>query len=270
MIRDLLAIVDNATTAGPFLDRVLAFAAARGAHVEIAALTPSPYVAEKLLPAGGMYLPEEALARDDSAKVAAVTVLIADARAQVSVFGLHDDVAWLAGDIRRRRQLADLVLVATSEAWDSPWLRRRVLETSILASGTPTVILPPEMDLAPVRHAVLGWKPSPEANRAVHDLVAIAEQGAKVDVVIVDQDAQSDAGEEVCRHLSRHDLVPELHRVSFEGMSDAEVICGYAVRGKADLLVAGGFGHSRFREIFFGGVTRHLLDDITVPVMLSH
>ena len=53
-------------------------------------------------------------------------------------------------------------------------------------------------------------------------------------------------------------------------MDDAEVICGYAVRGKADLLVAGGFGHSRFREIFFGGVTRHLLDDITVPVMLSH
>lgn len=270
MIRDIIAIVDNATKAAPFLERVIAFGAARDAHIEIAALTPSPYVADMLLPVGGMYVSEDVLARDDSAKVAAVAALITDTHARVSVFGLHDDVAWLAGDMRRKRQLADLVMVATSESWDSPWLRRRVLETSILASGTPTVILPADTGLPPVRHAVLGWKPSPEANRAVHDLVAIAEPGAKVDVVIVDQDARSDAGAEVCRHLIRHDLVPELHRVSFDGIGDAEVICGYAVRGKADLLVAGGFGHSRIREVFLGGVTRHLIDDVAAAVMLSH
>jgi nucleotide-binding universal stress UspA family protein len=270
MIRDILAIVDNAAAAAPFIGRVLRLAERCGASVDIAALTPSPYVAEALLPLGGMYLPDAVLEGDDRAKLDAVTTLTAASPASVSVFGLHDDVAWLAGDVRRSRQLADLILVGGPEEWETGWLRRRVLETAILGAGTPVLILPAGKDLAPVRHAVLGWKPGPEANRAVHDLVAIAEGGATVDIVIVDQEAGHDAGDELCRHLVRHGLAPVIHRLATDGMSEAEVIHGFALRNKADLLVTGGFGHSRFREICLGGVTRYLIEDAQVAVMLSH
>lgn len=269
MIRDVLAIVDNAGVAAPFIDRVLAFAEQRQAQVEIAVLTPSPYFAEALLPAGVMYVPEDVLAQDDRSKVEAVTALMAKASTKASVFGLHDDVAWLAGDVRRSRQLADLILIGDAGEWETAWLRRRVLETSILSTGTPTVILPAGKRLGGIRRAVLGWKPSPEANRAVHDLVAIAEAGAKIDVIIVDQDPARDAGDEVRRHLERHGLAVELHRVSADGMSEGEVLHGFALRDDADLLVTGGFGHSRFREVCFGGVTRDLIDHALVPVMLS-
>lgn len=270
MIRDILAIVDNAAAAAPFIGRVIALADRREASVDIAALTPSPYVAEALLPLGGMYLPDAVLAADDRSKVDAVTALAAEARAKVSVFGLHDDVAWLAGDVRRSRQLADLILVGDPEEWESGWLRRRVLETAILGTGTPVLILPADKNLGPVQHAVLGWKPAPEASRAVHDLVGIAEAGATVDIVIVDQDARYDAGDELCRHLRRHGLAPVLHRLETDGMSEGDVIQGFALRNNADLLVTGGFGHSRFREVCFGGVTRYLVEDAQVPVMLSH
>lgn len=270
MIRDILAIVDNAEAAAPFLTQVLAFGETRAAHVEVAALTPSPYVADALLPLGGMYVPDDVLAEDDKAKVDALTALVADARTPTSVFGLHDDVAWLAGDVRRSRQLADLIVIGAPETWEASWLRRRVLETSILASGTPTMILPPDRDLRSLDRIVLGWKSSPEANRAVHDLIAIAEPAARVDVVIVDQDPLTDAGNEVCRHLGRHGFKPELHRLSTDGMSEADVIHGFALRSGADLLVTGGFGHSRLREILFGGVTRYLIEDASLPVMLSH
>ncbi|MCX8475483.1 MAG: universal stress protein [Sphingomonas sp.] len=270
MIRDALAIVDNAGSAAPFISRVLAFAEERQAQAEIAVLTPSPYFAEALLPLGGMYVPEDVLARDDRSKVDAIAALVKEAHSKASVFGLHDDVAWLAGDVRRSRQVADLILIGGPEEWETLWLRRRVLETSILASGTPTVILAEGRSLGAVRRAVLGWKPSAEANRAVHDLVAIAAEGARVDVVVVDQELRADGGDEVCRHLDRHGLGPVLHRLEAEGMHEADVIQGFALRGAADLLVIGGFGHSRFREVCFGGVTRYLVDHAQVPVMLSH
>lgn len=270
MIRDILAIVDNAAAAVPFIGRMLSLAEQRAANVDIAALTPSPYLADALLPIGGMYLPDAVLAEDDRRKVDAIAALARGARTKVSVFGLRDDVAWLAGDVRRSRQLADLILIGDAEEWESGWLRRRVLETAILGAGTPVLILPAGKDLAPVRHAVLGWKPAPEANRAAHDLVAIAEDGATVDIVVVDQDVRHDAGDELCRHLRRHGLEPVLHRLETDGMHEADVIHGFALRNNADLLVAGGFGHSRFREVCFGGVTRYLIDHAQVPVMLSH
>jgi nucleotide-binding universal stress UspA family protein len=61
-----------------------------------------------------------------------------------------------------------------------------------------------------------------------------------------------------------------LHRLETDGMSEGDVIQGFALRNNADLLVTGGFGHSRFREVCFGGVTRYLIEDAQVPVMLSH
>lgn len=272
MIKDVLAIVDNAEQAAPFVQAAVAFAQLHGAHLEIAALTSGPYLASELLPIGVAYVPDEVLARDDKQKVDAVTALVAGAECPVAVFGLHDDIAWLAGDVRRSRQIADIILIGSPEYWQTPWLRRRVIETSILASGTPTLIVPPEVSLAPVRRVVLGWKPSPEANRAVHDLVRFSEPRAHVDVVIAEERRRESAGsdgEEVRRHLTRHGFDVALHVIPTDGMSEAEVIHSFAMRSHADLLAIGGFGHSRVHEIVFGGVTRALIADAAVPVMLS-
>ena len=272
MIRDVLALVDNAEQAAPFVQAAVAFAQLHGAHLDVAALTSGPYLASELLPIGVAYVSDETLARDDNQKVDAVTALVADADCPTAVFGLHDDIAWLAGDVRRSRQVADIILIGSPAHWQTPWLRRRVIETSILSSGTPTLIVPPERKLTAVRHAVLGWKPSPEANRAVHDLVRFSEPGARIDVVIAQEShrerTESD-GEEVRRHLTRHGFDVALHVIPTDGMSEAEVVHSFAMRSHADLLAIGGFGHSRVHEIVFGGVTRALIADAAVPVMLS-
>ena len=270
MIRDLLAIVDNASLSAPFLTNLLALADARDAQLEIAVLTPSPYLAEALLPLGAMYVPESVLERDERDKISAVSALAGNASARVTVFGLHDDVAWLAGDVRRSRQIADYILIGGPEEWESPWLRRRVLETIIHASGTPIMILPAGKQFETAHRLALGWKPSAEATRAVHDLVGIAAPGATVDVVIVDQAPDRDSGDEVARHLARHGLKPAVHRLISDGMGDADVLHGFAARNNVDLLVAGGFAHSRSREVWFGGVTRYLIEDTAIPVLLSH
>jgi nucleotide-binding universal stress UspA family protein len=273
MIKDVLAIVDNAEQSAPFVHAVLEFARVQGAHVAIAALTGGPYIAQGLLPLGGAYVPDETLACDSEQKVNALCDQVAASSCAVSVFGLHDDIAWLAGDLRRSRQIADLILIGAPEYWQNPWLRERVIETCILSSGTPTLLMPLESRLATVRRAVLGWKPSPEAIRAVHDLVQVCEPGAHIDIVIATQGGQGGAerdGHEVQRHLLRHGFDVAVHVIANDGRDDAEVVRGFAMRAQADLLAVGGFGHTRIREVILGGVTRELVRDAAVAVMLSH
>ena len=273
MIKDILAIVDNAEQAAPFVRAAVAFAQLHGAHLEIAALTAGPYLADSLLPVGVAYVPDEVLAREGKRKVDAITALVERADCPVSIFGLHDDIAWLAGDVRRSRQVADIILIGSDGHWHTPWLRRRVIESAILSSGTPTLVVPSEPRLAAVRHAVLGWKPSPEARRAVHDRVRFSETGAHIDVVIALEGDRARAvqdGEEVRRHLMRHAFDVELHVIPTDSMSEADVVHGFALRSRADLLAIGGFGHSRVREIVLGGVTHGLIADTEVPLMLSH
>ena len=159
------------------------------------------------------------------------------------------------------------------EHWDTPWLRDRVVETSLAWIGTPVIVLPAEPRLAAVRHAVLGWKPSPEATRAVHDLVHLCDPRARIDVVIAtdsEGDPAASNGDEVRRHLVRHGFEVVIHTVPLAGDSEAEAIHGFALDARADLLAVGGFGHSRVREVVLGGVTRELVRTPALPVMFSH
>ncbi|APR53953.1 universal stress protein [Sphingomonas koreensis] len=273
MPKNILVIVEAPAKAAPIVDAATALALAHEACLDIAVLTPGPVASPALVPFGAMYLPDEVVARDSRANVAAVEALVAGASCPVAVFGLYDDVAWLAGDLRRSRQIADLTVIGTPEAWELHWLRRRVVETLILSSGTPILILPPDHRIAGVRHAVFGWKPSPEAIRALHDLVRLLEPEARVDIVMVSdrpRQAGDDTGAEVKRHLTRHGFVAELHRVADGGLCEADALQQFAIERHADLLALGGFAHSRIREVMLGGVTRRIIDDARIPVLLSH
>jgi hypothetical protein len=185
MITDILAIVDNGDVAAPFLRSVATFAEEQSATLEIAVLTPAPMTAPALAPFGALYVPEVVLMGDDAANVASVKACLEDFDTPPTVFGFHDDVAWLAGDLKRSRQVADLIVVSATETWATAWLGGRVARTLIHAGGTPLLIAPRHAELRRVRRAVLGWKPSAEATRALHALVRMAEPGAVIDVVTV-------------------------------------------------------------------------------------
>jgi len=248
---------------------------AHGAHLEVGVLTALPLAATELAPFFELYLPDTVLAQQAAERVEEVRLELARARCPVSVIPFHDDVLWLAGDFRRSRQLADLLLVGPESGWEIPWLRRRMIETMILTSATPLVLLPENRVLGKIRRAVIGWKPSREAVRAVHDLVALAEPGAHIDVVAVgyaSQPSEADpaAGEEVKRHLERHGFSAKLHWLYDANADEAELLQRFAIDAGADLLAIGGFAHSRVREILLGGVTRTLAHANRVPVLLAH
>lgn len=276
MIRDLFAVVDGSGKCRPFLNAAVALAEAEGAHLEVGVLTALPLADPELAPFFELYIPDSALARDASERAAEVRLALARARCPISVIEFHDDMLWLAGDFRRSRQLADLLLVGPESGWEIPWLRRRMIESMILSSGTPLVLLPEAGGLGRIRRAVIGWKPSREAVRAVHDIVALAEPGAQqIDVVAIRyapgaDDAEPAGGAEVKRHLERHGFRVELHWLYDDDAGEAELLQQFTADAGADLLAIGAFAHSRVREILLGGVTRTLAHRNSVPVLLAH
>lgn len=273
MIRNILAVIDDGAVGAPFLKAAVALAEARGAVLEVAALTPAPAALPAMAPFGELYVPELVLMGDDAANVERTKASLAEAGSTAEVYGLHDDLAWLAGDLKRTRQIADLIVIGSRETWSTPWLRRRVAATLIRASGTPLLILPEAQRLGQIRRAVLGWKPGPEATRALHALIAIAESGAIIDVVTVGMTVseckhEHDSLAEVARHLRRHGLIAESHWIVNDERIEADTLTLYAQEVGADVLAIGGFAHSRIRDIIMGGVTRELVDRSDLPVLI--
>lgn len=273
MIKDMLVVVEDGDRAQGLLRAVVDMGAARGAALEVAALTPSPMALPAAAPFGTLYVPERAHLGDEAANVERVRGHLAAAGSSAEVFGLHDDVGWLAGDLGRRRQVADVIVIGARETWATPWLRRRVVETLVRGSGTPLLILPEGATLKPIRRAVLGWKSGPEATRAMHALASLAEPGAIIDVVTVGTTLQGCADEadphaEVKRHLLRRGFDAKGHWIVNDEKIEAEVLSLYAQETEADLVAIGGFAHSRMREILLGGVTRDFVERTDVPLLI--
>ena len=77
-------------------------------------------------------------------------------------------------------------------------------------------------------------------------------------------------GEELAAHLRRHGVNAEVRQVPSGGASVPDTLLAQTRNEGVDLLVMGGYGHSRLREMLIGGATRHILEHMTVPVLLAH
>lgn len=275
MLKDLLAIVDSAERAAPFLQNAVSLAERHGAHLTVVVLTSYPLVAVELAPFGSLFIPEDALASDERGKLTAVRSLLNRTGISFEVRGIREDVALIPRYAGIEGRYADLVLFGTADNYEIGWLRRRVIETEMLSAGSPLMILPTSMTPRPINHAVLGWNASPEAGRVARDLVGLAEPGARIDVVAVDPISTdgghgAEPGSDIARHLARHDFKVDVHALPSCNRPVADVLQGFARMRNADLLAIGAFAHSRIREVISGGVTRDLIEESNLPILMSH
>lgn len=274
MLKDVLAIVDDAELSAHAIDAAVAFSDHHGAHLALTVLTEqlplvSPY------DAFGYYWPAPDRRGEHATRLAAIRKTTANAAVPVDVRGLCDEPALLTGASKVEGRYADLVLIGPEASWADDRLRRHVVETSLLYSGAPALLFTERWKPGPIERAVLGWNASAEASRAARALMSIAEPEAKIDVVIVDEEDSSwahgpEPGSDIARHLSRHGFKVEVQRRPSASRPIAEVLEAAAVMAKADLLAIGAFAHSRFREVLFGGVTRDLIRHQRLPVLMAH
>jgi nucleotide-binding universal stress UspA family protein len=152
---------------------------------------------------------------------------------------------------------------------------RLTVETALMTSGRPLLTIPFAGDFPTLTdHVLVAWNASREATRAVHDALPLLVDAKQVTILAVNPRAPIDDDDgphtDLATHLSRHGVRAETTRTVAEDISDGEALLSYASDISATMIVAGGYGHSRAREMIFGGVTRTLLAEMTVPVFFSH
>lgn len=153
---------------------------------------------------------------------------------------------------------------------------RNYFGTLLLESGRPILYVPSGyMVQAAVRRAVVAWRPTREATRALHDALPLLLLAEQVDVLEVgpprsDLGDGDEPGADIAAHLARHGLKVRVvvHEQSGEAVTSA--LLRHCEQARAQMLVVGGYGHSRFREWVLGGVTRELLQYARIPVLFSH
>ena len=175
-------------------------------------------------------------------------------------------------DVGSRARTADLVLAGQPESDDA--VARILAGDLLLTAGRPILFVPYAGHFPDVgRRVLIAWNDSREAARAVADALPILRRAESVDLVTFETAAATlpaEAGEDVVRQLGRHGVKVTVDRDRATDMKVGDLILANADDRGSDLIVMGGYGHSRIRERVLGGATRALLDVMTVPVLMSH
>ncbi len=145
---------------------------------------------------------------------------------------------------------------------------------ALFNSGSPVIVVPEGWsgDSAP-RRILVAWSPEKEAARAVRDALPLLRRAEEVRLVAVssgDPTGEEEPGSDMARHLARHDVKVHVKQALAGGKPIAEVLTDEARFLGADLIVMGGYGHSRLREWIMGGVTRDILLKLPAPILFSH
>lgn len=169
---------------------------------------------------------------------------------------------------------ADLVIVGQAKPHGLPehWLPEHLL----LSSGVPMLVVPNSWAADTIAsRIVVAWNASKEARRATTDGLPLLSTAEAVKIVVVDAVKSphrhgEEPGADIARHLARHGAKVEVEQLDANGASTAATILEAARRHSADLIIMGAYGHGRSRQLLFGSVTRAVLKDTAIPVLMSH
>ena len=165
-------------------------------------------------------------------------------------------------------------LIVARRASDEDVLARATLEAVLLETGRPLLIPAASAMPANFDRIAIAWKPTPQAARAVVLAMPFLSRAKEIVVVTVAEEPDGRPGEHddadrLQRNLAWHGLTAGIERLK-PGAEGAAATLLAGVRDRADLLVMGGYGHSRLREWVFGGFTQRVLVDAPLPVLIAH
>ena len=185
------------------------------------------------------------------------------------------DTGDIIGITKLHARYADLTIVGQGiDLKDAPHDLRFLPQELALGVGRPVLVVPRYGTFDTVGERVLvAWNGSREATRAVHDALPILKLATNVTVLSIDP--ERDTGErmpsaDIALHLARHGVAAEGMSTLGLDISVGDLLLSRASDLGADLIVMGAYGHSRVREMVLGGATRHILQHMTVPVLMSH
>jgi len=274
---DILVHVDQSPRAQMRLDIAADLARQHGAHLTALQVIDVAMPVMALGDGGGGAVIAELLEQMRQSALVAGVKLKAAFEAALARDGIMGEWRQVEGTTREILALhgryADLLVLGQDDPEsDSAGL----LEAVVFDSGRPVLAIPFAGSFKTIGKRVLvGWNASREASRALHDALPLIAKAETVTVFLANPTRGLDGhgeepGADIARHMVRHGLKVEVAKVIADDVPDSALLLNHASDMGADLLVMGAYGHSRLREFILGGMTRSLLREMTVPVLLSH
>jgi nucleotide-binding universal stress UspA family protein len=171
--------------------------------------------------------------------------------------------------VTRAGRLSDLVVFGPLGAEEKIGLSD-AFEATLLETGRPVLLTAQVPPKAFARRIAVGWDGSAQCARAVTASLAFLRKAQAVEVLTVAHGSTAEGLEEVREYLALHGVNATERSVEAGERPVGEVLLESASSAGADLLVLGGYGHTRLRQMFFGGVTRHVVSHTELPLFLVH
>ena len=270
MFRDIAVFLPVDRPAGALIDCAVSFASQFEAHLDgIACVYQSlnPMIASE---GAAMVMAAQYEASAD--QVAAVLDQFEIATRRLGI--PHDarstfDVSYAATRaVTEMSRLYDLNIVAQPDR-SNPSQTDFLSEAVLFGSGRPMLMVP-YIAHAPIRtgRVLICWDGSVSASRAVYNAMPFLHRADAIDIVTVNE-REGATGEAsaaaLLSHLARRDLSATVYRLTAEASNIHNAILSLAADNGTDLMVMGGYGHSRLREFILGGTTRGMFDSAHRP-----
>lgn len=277
MLKDILVHIPADRTADGVVAAAVSVAATFGAHLDGIVCTYTPINPAIVVGASAAYYAaaaeyntdtEEAAARLDQFEVAARAAGISH-----SARSICDSPVLANETLSEISRLYDLSIVVQPD--DSARRNTDPLPESVMFGSGRPMLMVPYIHQGPIKmdRVLICWDGGRQAARAVRDAMPFLHQAKTIELVAVnedDEDPREASASALIDHLSRHNLSVTAHRFTAPASNIHNAILSLAADCASDLMVMGGYGHSRLREFVLGGVTRGILQTMTLPALISH
>ena len=278
-LREIVVFIDGHTKAGGILEFAGELAEEHGARLIGVFLQPEPTITtpEMFVRGKGMLHVREVYRAQLERIEADNRALFRDI---VRRHGLRPESEWrslpyFSGEVGVHAYYADVVVVAQPRPDGRTDRPLGLAESLILTSGRPIIVFPSVSTVSRIRRILVAWNARRESIRAVADAMPALMKAEAVEVLVIDHERTAghgeDPGAEVARHLARRGVKVDTRHLSSvkEKEEVGHLLLSQAATFGADLLVMGAYGHSQLRDWMFGRVTRTVLREAGLPVLMS-
>jgi nucleotide-binding universal stress UspA family protein len=256
------------------IDRAAAICEAAGAHLAllVVGIAPPPPASPYGVVSNDIWAGEIRDGQNEAqVRSQALEARLAAGPVPVSIEAQYIDRGTVATLAARFARYADLTLVPPGSD-----VQTQVLDGALFESGRPVLLLPMgETSFPAPKTVMIAWNASVQASKAVRSAITLMQGADKVHAVLIDPVPSFDGhgpepGSDLATYLGRHGIATEVHRLPKEGKDTGELLRRIAADLGADLIVMGGYGHSRLRERIFGGATTSMVKTPSVAVLMAH
>jgi nucleotide-binding universal stress UspA family protein len=277
MLKDLLVHVPSERSARPVIDGAVSLATAHKARLQAVSVGYETANIGVPLDGGAAVAAVFEMEHESAQKRADAALSAFDAEARnagisYSLKAITGALYDAAAQIGAMARLADLTILLQPDYERDTFDNALPLEI-LFQCGGPVLFIP-YIHRGPLEFKRIGiaWDGSRLAARALHDAAPFLKDAQEAAIISVNEPSKPEnpSAADLAAHLGRRGLTAKLERASADGVDIQPTILSIAADAGLDLLVMGAYGHSRLQERLLGGVTRGMLESMTVPTLMSH